>query len=64
MSATAKPEPVHRRRRGEHGPGRPHALWAPDSLWARARDSCHLRKVSLSSQLVRALERIADGETL
>jgi hypothetical protein len=62
MSTTT--EPVHHRKRGEHGPGRVRALWAPDSLWNRAKDSCHQRKVSLSSQLVRALERIAAGETL
>lgn len=37
---------------------------APDDTWQAAMQACHARGVSLGSQLVRALERVAAGETL
>jgi hypothetical protein len=65
MSAPTTEHPVIRRRpRGQNGEGRARSFWAPDADWSAALAACNDRGVSLSSQLVRALERIAAGETL
>lgn len=63
---TTEQQPIRRRKRLAHGKGQNRAFWAPDSEWHAALAACQERTppVSLSSQLVRALERIAAGETL
>jgi DNA-binding transcriptional MerR regulator len=52
------------RRRPREGSGRRRSFHAPDVTWMRALKSCQDRGITLGSQLVRALERIAAGETL
>jgi hypothetical protein len=67
MTATDERRVIHRRPRipqGTPGSGRRRTFNAPDDTWKQAVAVCHERGVTLGSQLVRALERIAAGETL
>jgi hypothetical protein len=66
VTATRQDEqaPIKRRARGDGESGRPRSFWARDETWERARDACHARGVSLGSELHRALERLADGQTI
>lgn len=67
MSATTDERPViHRRPRRPRSaePATRRSFVTPDATWDAALAACHARGVSLGSQLVRALERIAAGETL